>query len=359
MDFIEKLPSSSGFDTILVIVYWLTKQAIFIPAHDTITSTDLAHLFILHVFSKHSVPSHVTSDRGSEFVSNFFRSLGTALDMRLHFTSGYHPEGDGQTKRMNQTLEQYLHVYCNYQQDNWSELLPLTEFAYNNTPSATTSISPFFTNKGYYPNITVHPKRDIASSRVRDFTIDLDELQSTLKAEISTAQQRYQKSADARHSPTPDFKVGDKVFVKAQFFRTTQPSKKLSEKYLEPYKIIAQPGTLSFTLRLPESMRSVHPVFHVSMLEPATSNTFSERIQPASAPVIIDREPEYEISRIVDSKIDCRRACKLLYKVIWLGYEDTGDKSKWIPASELTHAADLVSDFHIAYPAKPGPLPLS
>ena len=106
-------------------------------------------------------------------------------------------------------------------------------------------------------------------------------------------------------------------------------------------------------------MRSVHPVFHVSMLEPTTSNTFSERIQSASAPVIIDREPEYEISRIVDSKIDCQRACKLLYKVIWLGYEDTGDESEWIPASELTHAVDLVSDFYLAYPAKPGSLPLS
>ena len=72
MDFIEKLPSSSGFDTILVIVNWLTKQVIFISAHDTITSADLACLFVLHVFSKYSVPSYVTSDRGSEFVSNFF-----------------------------------------------------------------------------------------------------------------------------------------------------------------------------------------------------------------------------------------------------------------------------------------------
>jgi len=87
MNFIEKLPSSSRFDTILVIVDQLTKQAIFIPAHDTITSTDLACLFVLHVFSKHSIPSHVTSNRGSEFVSNFFQSLGTALDMQLHFTS--------------------------------------------------------------------------------------------------------------------------------------------------------------------------------------------------------------------------------------------------------------------------------
>ena len=95
------------------------------------------------------------------------------------------------------------------------------------------------------------------------------------------------------------------------------------------------------------------------MLEPTISNTFSERMQLVSAPIIIDREPEYEISQIVDSKIDCWWACKLLYKVIWLGYEDTGDESEWIPASELTHAVDLVSDFHIAYPAKPGPLPLS
>ena len=114
-----------------------------------------------------------------------------------------------------------------------------------------------------------------------------------------------------------------------------------------------------FTLCLPESMCSIHPVFHVSMLEPATSNTFSKRIQLAPAPVIIDREPKYEISWIVDSKINCWQACKLLYKVIWLEYEDTGDKSKWIPVFKLSYAANLVSNFHIAYTAKPSPLLLS
>jgi len=114
MDFIEKLPPSSGFDTVLIIVDQLSKQAIFIPTYDTITSAELARLFVTHVFSKHGVPSHVTSDHGSEFVSHFFRSLGTALDMRLHFTSGYHPEANGQAEGTNQTLEQYLHVYCNY-----------------------------------------------------------------------------------------------------------------------------------------------------------------------------------------------------------------------------------------------------
>jgi len=192
MNFIEKLPSSSGFDTILIIVDHLLKQAIFIPTHDTITSAELACLFVIHIFSKHGVPSYVTSDRGSEFVSHFFHSLGTALDMRLHFTSRYHLEANSQAEWTNQTLEQYLRVYCNYQQDNWSELLPLVKFAYNNAPSATTGVSPFFANKGYHPNLSVYPEQDIVSSRAWDFVLNLDELQDTLKEEIAKAQRQYQ-----------------------------------------------------------------------------------------------------------------------------------------------------------------------
>jgi len=76
----------------LVIVNQLTKQAIFISVYDTITSANLAHLFVLYVFSKHGVSFHVISNRGSEFVSNFFQSLGTAFDIWLHFTLGYHSE---------------------------------------------------------------------------------------------------------------------------------------------------------------------------------------------------------------------------------------------------------------------------
>ena len=108
MDFIEQLPSSDGFTSILIIMDHLLKQGIFIPTYDTITSPELAKLFVVHVFSKHGVPSHVTSNRGSEFISHFFHLLRKALGMTLHFTSGYHPEGDGQTEHMNQTLEQYL-----------------------------------------------------------------------------------------------------------------------------------------------------------------------------------------------------------------------------------------------------------
>ena len=180
MDFIEQLPPSNLFTAILVVVDRLTKQSIFILTTDEVTSAELAMLFIQHVFAKHGVPSHVTSDRGTEFVSRFFRSLGTVLNMKLHFTSGYHPEADGQTERVNQMLEQYLCHYVSYQQDNWSTLLPLAEFTYNNAPSETTGVSPFFANKGYHPNLSIHPERDLASAATLEFAVDLNSLHSHL-----------------------------------------------------------------------------------------------------------------------------------------------------------------------------------
>jgi hypothetical protein len=354
MDFIEHLPPSSSFTSILVIIDRLFKQGIFILTYNTITSAQLAELFVMHVFSKHSVPGHVTSDRGSEFVSHFFRSLGSALDMTLHFTSGYHPEGDGQTERVNQTLEQYLCTYCNFQQDNWSTLLPLAEFAYNNAPNKTTRVSPFFAHKGYHPNLEVHPERDLASFRAREFAVDLGELHESLKDNIRRACERYQKYADIHQFPPPDFKVGQKAYIKAEFFRNTRSSKKLSKKNLGPYEIIAQPSSGSFTLRLPESMRTIHPVFHVSMLEPAPPSSIPNRTEDPPPPVEIKGEVEYEIAEILDTKLDRRRRCKLLYLVRWTGYEGTDEETSWITADKLSHAQELVQDFHKAYPDKPG-----
>ena len=189
------------------------KQAIFIPTHDTITSAELACLFVIHVFSKHGVLSHVISNHGSEFVSHFFRSLGTTLDMRLRFTSGYHLEANGQAKWTNQMLEQYLYIYCNYQQNNWSKLLFLAEFAYNNAPSTTTGVSLFFTNKGYHSNLSVYPEHGIASSCAHDFIIDLNELQGMLKEEVAKAQQQYQSSTNSRQQQLLDFQVDNQYLL--------------------------------------------------------------------------------------------------------------------------------------------------
>src|SRR5260221_2993916 len=196
MDFIKQLPASEGFTVILVIVDRLTKQSLFIPTHDMVDAPQLARLFLTHIFLKHGALGHVTSDHGTEFMSHFFHSLGSLLSMKLHFTSGYHPEGDGQMEWINQVLEQYLRAYTNYQQDNWAPLLPLAEFAYNNTASTTTGISLFFVNKGYHPRLSTNLLAPSLSSEAQRYVPDLDQLHSQLKALIAEAQERYQKAAD-------------------------------------------------------------------------------------------------------------------------------------------------------------------
>ena len=139
-------------------------------------------------------------------------------------------------------------VYCNYEQDNWADLLPLAKFPYNSAPSATTRISPFFANKGYHLNISIHPECDFTSAHAREFAVNLDELHQELWKQISAVQCWYQLPADAKQSPALDFKIGDKIYLNAEFLHATHPSQKLSNRNVGPYKIITKPGTHSFTL---------------------------------------------------------------------------------------------------------------
>src|SRR5882672_8135815 len=178
------------------------------------------------------------------------------------------------------------------------------------------TITPFFANKGYHLNLTVHPECDLTSAHTCDFVTDLDELHHELWQHIAEAQCQYQAPADSRQLPAPEFKIGSHTYIKAQFFRMTQPSKKFSDKFLGPYKSLAQPGTHSITLQLPDSLCTVHLVFHISILEPATPNPIPDRVQAPPPPITVNNEPEFEISEILDTKIDNRHhACKLLYLV--------------------------------------------
>src|SRR5258707_4903764 len=323
MDFIEQLPTSEGFTVILVIVDRLTKQSLFIPTHDTVDTPQLARLFLTHIFSKHGTPGHVTSDRRTEFVSHFFHSLGSLLSMKLHFTSGYHPEGDGQMEWINQVLEQYLQAYMNYQQDNWALLLPLAEFTYNNAASTTTGVSLFFMNKGYHPRLSMNLLAPSSSSEAQCYMVDLDQLHSQLKVSIAEAQEHYQKAADRQQMPSPAFRIGDHVYVKAKFFHTTRPSRKLAEKNLGLFEIIGTLGMHSITVHLPQQFRGVHPVFHISQLKPAFPNPFPHREQPPPPPIELDGETEYEVSKILDSKLDChfKTVHALRYLIRCAGYK--------------------------------------
>src|SRR5258708_19739177 len=155
--------------------------------------------------------------------------------MRLHFTSGYHPEGDRQTECANQVLEQSLRVYTNYQQDDWVTLLPMAEFTYNNATNMTTGVSTFFTNKGYHPEFTVDPQVETSSAEVQAFVADLERVQAELKENIAQAQERYRKNADKHRMEAPELKIADQAYVNVKFFRTTYPSNKPFKNNLSPH----------------------------------------------------------------------------------------------------------------------------
>jgi hypothetical protein len=97
-NFITDLPNSNGFNSILGIVDQASKQGIFIPCNKHITAVEVAQLFLVHVFAKHGILTHITSDRDKNFVAQFMQSLGELLKINFHYTSGYHPEADGQTE---------------------------------------------------------------------------------------------------------------------------------------------------------------------------------------------------------------------------------------------------------------------
>src|SRR5258708_37444533 len=140
--------------------------------------------------------------------------------MRLHFTLGYHPEGDGQMEHANQVLEQYLRVYTNYQQDDWVTLLPMAKFTYNNAMNMMTGVSPFFANKGYHLEFTADLQAKTSLAKAEAFMADLEHIQAELKENIAQAQERYRKNADKHRAEAPELNIGDQAYVKAKFFRT-------------------------------------------------------------------------------------------------------------------------------------------
>lgn len=132
---------------------------------------------------------------------------------------------------------------------------------------------------------------------------------------------------------------------------------KLAEKKIGPFSIISQPSAMSFTLQLPSTI-CIHPVFHVSQLEPESPNTFDDRDQPLPPPLVIDGNPEYLIECIIDSKYNqVRHRCQLLYHVKWVRYPISNNPSDWLLADAFKDDAGkpLADVYHAQYPVKPSP----
>jgi hypothetical protein len=144
MDFIVGLPRTrDGYDSIWVIVDRLTKVAHFIPVKTTYTGAKLAELYMSRIVCLHGVPKKIVSDRGTQFTSRFRGKLHESKDTKLNFSSAYHPQTDGQTKRNNQILEDMLRVCALKHGGSWDKSLPYAEFSYNNSYQASLKMAPF------------------------------------------------------------------------------------------------------------------------------------------------------------------------------------------------------------------------
>src|ERR1044072_3801328 len=144
MDFITGLPRTrSGYDSIWVVVDRLTKVAHFIPVKTTYTSAKLAKIYMARIVCLHGVPSKAVSDRGTQFTSKFWRQLHETLGTRLEFSTTFHPLTDGQTKRVNQILEDMLRACALDYGSSWDDNLPYAEFSYNNSYQASLHMAPF------------------------------------------------------------------------------------------------------------------------------------------------------------------------------------------------------------------------
>jgi len=353
MDFIEQLPESDGHNSILVVVDRLTKWAIFIPTHTSLTSGKLADLLFRMVFSLHGLPTHITSDRGSKFVSKLWRYLMGQLGVNLRLSTAYHPQTDGQTERVNQVLEQYLRVFTSYNQDDWSALLAQASFAYNNSIHSAIKSTPFYANFGYHPRWIDELKPTSASEvpEAKRIAESIIEIHETCAANIAEANASYSKYYDAKRKEAPNYQVGDKVMLSMENIRTRRPMKKLDVRQAGPYEISEIIGERAVRLKLPKTAR-IHDVFHVGLLRQFSANQYpGQRTEPQGQLDLEGGTEEYEVSSILDSRLNSRGGVE--YLVEWLGYEGSDKHTSWEPSVNVKGAREEVNSFHTRYPDKP------
>ena len=151
MDFIPELPECEGYDNVLVIVDKLKKYAIFILMTTMITEKGTAEIFFQHVISQYGIPRQVIIDRDILWKGEFWREICDHMGMKRALTTVYHPQADGQTELMNQSLEISLRAYIRPKRDNWVGSLNGLALPYNSTPHKATGFSPAYLLRRYIP----------------------------------------------------------------------------------------------------------------------------------------------------------------------------------------------------------------
>jgi hypothetical protein len=360
MDFIIELPESNGYSSIWVIVDRFTKMAHFIPLKKPATAENLAKVFVREVWRLHGLPSDIVSDRDSRFTSDFWQGVLTLLKIRPRMSTSFRPQTDGQTEKVNQSVELYVRTFCNYEQDDWRDLLPLAEYAYNNSVTTGTGLSPFYANYGYHPRTNWPTKEEVKNPASEVYVHYVKSVHELCKEGLEKARKRMARYYDLHVKEAPAYKVGDLVMINGKNISTRRPSKKFDHKLHGPFKIVKCLSRSAVRIELPKRWR-IHNVFHVSLLEPYRQATVSGREMLNLDRILEETEDvipsdEYLPSTIHDSARKRRkRVLQVCYWVEWEGYPDTRDYT-WEPYEHLhdsIRAHQLLVQFHRDNPTKP------
>jgi transposase InsO family protein len=329
MDFITGLPLSkrgdSVYDAILVVVDRYTKMARYIPTQKTATATELADLFVEHIVRFFGLPIGIVSDRGSLFTSQFWADLCFVAKVKRRLSTAFHPQTDGQTERQNQTLEQYLRSYVGLKQEIWVQLLPLAEFAYNNSHQPTIRTTPFYACYGFHPRLDCEPTAPIDVPMAADRITSIVEIRKTLQSSWEQATKYQADYYNARHRPQV-FCPGDKVLLSTKNLRLRTPSRKLTARYIGPFVVEENIGSQAYRLTLPAHLR-IHPVFHTSLLKPYIHREGEPELLPG--PVVLDDGDTGGDRYVVEAVLARKKTGRQVrYLVKWEGWTD--DYNQWV-----------------------------
>ena len=357
MDFCSFNADKHGYDNVLAIIDRFSKQAISIPCSKKVTSKELARLYIYHVYRYFGPPQTITSDRGPQYISSFWKEFNAILGTKLQLSTAYHPETDGQTEIYNQYLQKRLRPFVNHYQDNWSELLPMMDYAQLTLPhDSLGGLAPFDVVHGYSPRTTWDWNHHLVDSETPSQALNRQEAQAYARRHyeawklasnhLRTAQERMSKASNQHRRPV-DWAVGDHVYLDMRPFPTTRPSRKLDNPYAGPFKVLAKVFN-SWRLELPSTMK-VHDVFPSQRLRKAPMDHLPGQLPTPEEPINITGDEEYEVEEI----IAVRQVGKTLqYRCTWTGRDVD---LEFYPASDFKYAPFKLQTFHHANKELPGP----
>jgi transposase InsO family protein len=346
-----------GFDNVLVFIDRFSKQAVSIPCQKTTDARKLVTIYIYHIYRYFGAPLTITSDRGPQFVSKFWDALCQILGTKKQHSTADHPQTDGQTEVYNQYLQRRLRPFVNYHQDDWSEYLPIMDYAQLSLPhDSLGGLTPFEVVHGYAPRIDWDWKIDLPDSatpadklntqQAVDYAQRHKRAWDTARSNLTVAQAKMARSYDSSRREV-DFDIGDSVWLDMRYFKTLRPSKKLDMPTNGPFKVLEKVGN-SYRLDLPATMK-VYNVFPASKLRRDPNDPLPGQEQEPPLPINITGDDEWELEEV----LACRKQRTMLsYRVTWLNQDVD---LTWYDASDLKYAPHKVKEFHLNNQEQAGP----